>query len=106
MSGNLNPWQLPENATFGALRANCHNKGGETEINCSFPKESKMDILGQVGMLPPDQILESEDDEEQAASVDEEVRVTEHPTERIVGGKKTLGLNNVSCLIYQLKSQT
>ena len=41
-----------------------------------------MDILGQVGMLPPDQILESEDDEEQAASDKEEVRATE----RIVGG--------------------
>ena len=47
-----------------------------------------MDILGQVGMLPPDQILESEDDEEQAASDEEEVRATE----RIVGGG-TLGLN-------------
>ena len=83
MSGDLNPWQLPENATFGALRANCQNKGGETEINWSFPKQSKMDILGQVGMLPPDQILESEDDEEQAASDKEEVRATE----RIVGGE-------------------
>ena len=37
-----------------------------------------MDLLGQVGMLPPDQILESEDDEEQAVSdEDEEVRCTE-----------------------------
>ena len=46
-----------------------------------------MDILGQVGMLPPDQILESEDDEEQAASdEEEEVRATE----RIVGGGRGL----------------
>ena len=58
-----------------------------------------MDILGQVGMLPPDQILESEDDEEQAASDEEEVRATE----RIVGLETTLGLNKVFCLNYELK---
>ena len=49
-----------------------------------------MDILGEVGMLPPDQILESEDDEEQAASDDneeEEVRATEC----IVRWEETLG---------------
>ena len=49
-----------------------------------------MDILGEVGMLPPDQILESEDDQEQAASDDneeEEVRATEC----IVRWEETLG---------------
>ena len=60
-----------------------------------------MDILGQVGMLPPDQILESEDDEEQAASDEEEVRATERMYCRW-GGEKTLGLNRVLCLNYEL----
>ena len=50
-----------------------------------------MDILGEVGMLPPDQILESEDDQEQTASDDNEEEEEVRATECIVRWEETLG---------------